>query len=106
MRRALALPEHVGKTYLLSMVRYDEAMLGPALEQLRKPLLVLQSTFINDNRERTPLVAGQTTPYLEFIRSKVPATRIEVLPGIGHFPQIDAPAATNAILASFIATLG
>ena len=103
VRRALALPEPVGKAMLLSMVRYDEEMLGSALERVHKPLLVLQTTFVNAERERTPMTAGQTTPYLEFVRAKVPGARIEVLPGIGHFPQMDAPAETNRVLASFIA---
>ncbi len=48
---------------------------------------------------------GQTTPYLDYVRRKVPEARIEVLPGIGHFPQIDAPAETNRVLASFLADL-
>jgi pimeloyl-ACP methyl ester carboxylesterase len=51
------------------------------------------------------MTAGQTTPYLDFIRSKVPSARIEVLPGVGHFPQIEAPVETNRILASFIDSL-
>ena len=65
---------------------------------------MLQTTFVNDKRERVPMTAGQTTPYLDFVRAKVPGVRIEVLPGIGHFPQIDAPAETNRVLASFIAS--
>jgi pimeloyl-ACP methyl ester carboxylesterase len=105
LERALALPEDVGQALLLSLVRYDEKKLAAALEQLGKPLMVLQTTFVNAQRERQPLAAGQTTPYLDFIRAKVPAARIEVLPGIGHFPQLDAPAETNRALASFVATL-
>ena len=103
VRRALALPEPVGKAMLLSMVRYDEEMLGSALERVHKPLLVLQTTFVNEHRERTSMTAGQTTPYLEFVRARVPGARIEVLPGIGHFPQMDAPVETNRVLASFVA---
>ena len=49
--------------------------------------------------------AGQTTPYLDFIRAKVPGARIEVLPGVGHFPQLDAPAESNKVLESFLADL-
>jgi len=86
-------------------VRYDEGNLEQSLEALHKPLLVLQTTFVNDKRERVPMTAGQTTPYLDFIRSKVPSARIEVLPGVGHFPQIEAPVETNRILASFIDSL-
>jgi pimeloyl-ACP methyl ester carboxylesterase len=104
-RRALAVPEEVGKAFILSMVRYDAEMLASALERVDKPLLVLQTTFINSQGERTSMVAGQTTPYLEFVRTKVPGAHIEVLPGLGHFPQIETPAETNRVLATFIASL-
>jgi pimeloyl-ACP methyl ester carboxylesterase len=104
-RRALALPEDVGRAMLISMVRYDIESLDSALERLRRPLLILQSTFVNERRERRPMQVGQTTPYLDYVRRKVPEARIEVLPGIGHFPQIDAPAETNRVLASFLASL-
>ena len=103
--RALGMSEAVGKAMLLSMVRYDEETFEQALERVDKPLLVLQATFVNDKRERVPMTAGQTTPYLDFVRARVPGARIEVMSGIGHFPQLDAPAETNRILASFIDSL-
>jgi pimeloyl-ACP methyl ester carboxylesterase len=105
MERALALPEDVGRGLLLSLVRYDVDKLESALERTAKPLLVLQTTFINEKRERASMTAGQTTPYLDLIRAKVPAARVEILPGIGHFPQLDAPAETNRAIESFVATL-
>ena len=105
MRRAGALPEAVGRALLSSMIRHDQEALGAGLERLKQPLFVLQTTYVNEKRERAPMSAGQTTPYLDFIRAKVPAARIEVLPGIGHFPQIDAPAETNRLLASFLASI-
>ena len=105
LQRALDLPEAVGQPLLLSLAGYDQERLGQALERAGKPLLVLQTTYTNEQRERSPMQAGQTTPYLDFVRAKVPAARIEVLPDIGHFPQLDAPAQTNAALARFVATL-
>ena len=104
-RRALALSESVGQAMLLSMARYDQEALGAALERVDRPLFVLQTTYVNERRERAPMSAEQTTPYFDFVRAKVPTARIEVLPGLGHFPQIDAPAETNRLLASFVATL-
>lgn len=105
LERVAALPEDVGKAALLSLVRYDTDRLGAVLGSLRQPLLALQATFANERRERQSLRAGQTTPYLDFVRAKVPGARIEVIPDIGHFPQLDAPGETNAALASFMASL-
>ena len=48
---------------------------------------------------------GQTTPYLDMLRTSIPSVRIEVIEDTGHFPQIDESARTNALLDSFIATL-
>ena len=105
IERALALPEAVGRALLLSLVRYDVDKLEPALERTTKPLLALQTTFIDEKRERASMTAGQTTPYLDFIRAKVPGARVEVLPGVGHFPQLDAPAETNRAIERFVASL-
>ena len=105
IERALAVPEDVGRGLLLSMVRYDVDKLEAALAGIKTPLLVLQTTFVNDKRERASMRAGQTTPYLEYIRAKVPAARVETIPGLGHFPQLDAPAETNRAIERFIGSL-
>jgi pimeloyl-ACP methyl ester carboxylesterase len=36
----------------------------------------------------------------------VPGSRLEVLPGVGHFPHVESPAAVVDILDDFIATTG
>jgi pimeloyl-ACP methyl ester carboxylesterase len=105
IERALALPEDVGQALLLSLVRYDVDRLEPVLERTMQPLMVLQTTFVNEKRQRATMRARQTTPYLDFVRAKVPAARIEIIPDVGHFPQLDAPAETNRLLDSFLATL-
>ena len=49
---------------------------------------------------------GQTTPYLDMLRAHIPRIRIEIIPDTGHFPQIDEPAQTNALLDLFLAEVG
>lgn len=103
--RALKLPKDVAAAMSLDTVRYDTTRLEHALSTLKKPLMVVQSTYTNERRERLPLAKGQTVPYLDVVRARMPGARIEIIPGIGHFTQIDAPAETNALIASFIAGL-
>jgi pimeloyl-ACP methyl ester carboxylesterase len=105
IERAGRLPPQIGAGLLLDLVRYDVHRLSYSLAALRVPLMVLQTTFSNEKRERKSLSRGQSTPYLEMVRAHVPAARIEIIPGIGHFPQLDAPAETNALLAGFAASI-
>jgi pimeloyl-ACP methyl ester carboxylesterase len=48
---------------------------------------------------------GQTTPYLDMLRTRVPSVRIEIIEDTGHFPQIDEPDQTNALIDDFLANL-
>ncbi len=103
--RAERLPGPIGERVLTDMQRYDVTRLAASVAALRVPVMVLQTTYTNDRRERRPLVEGQTTPYLDMIRTSLPAARIEIIPDTGHFPQLDEPARTNALIGHFLAEL-
>jgi pimeloyl-ACP methyl ester carboxylesterase len=100
--RALRQSSRFGPTLWPSMGRWDAAEMDAALAAVRAPLLAIQSTTRDAQLRRSPLKAGQSTPYLELIRSKVPGARIEVLAGVGHFAQIEAAADVNRLIADFI----
>jgi pimeloyl-ACP methyl ester carboxylesterase len=105
MTRARRLPAAVGQRMLADMVRYDSLRFEATLKVLDKPLMALQSTFTNERRERSTMKPGQTTPYLDMVRRAMPAARIEIIPDVGHFPQLDAPEEANRAIASFLATI-
>ena len=67
--------------------------------------MAVQTTFANEKRERRSLSKGQTTPFLDMLRARIPTIRVEVIADTGHFPQIDEAAQVNALLDSFIASL-
>jgi pimeloyl-ACP methyl ester carboxylesterase len=94
------LPPEIGANLFPAMVRWDAAHVEAALAAVRVPLLVIQTTTLNAERKRIPLKAGDTTPWLELVRSRVPQARVEVLPGLGHFAQIDAAQQVNALIGS------
>ena len=48
---------------------------------------------------------GQTTPYLDMLRSCIPSVHIEIIEDTGHFPQIDASGKTKYCSTNFLATL-
>jgi len=105
VERAARLPEAIGKAVMLDLVRYDSTRLVASLRGLRVPAMAIQTTYSNERRERRPLAAGQTTPYLDMLRATIPSVRVEIIPDTGHFPQIDEPDRTNALLDSFVASL-
>ena len=100
--RAASLPRSIGEKLLMDMVRYDGSRLASSIADLRIPVMVIQTTYSNEKRERRSMTKGQTTPYLEMVRSGIPSVRIEIISNTGHFPQIDKAAQTNALLDGFL----
>jgi pimeloyl-ACP methyl ester carboxylesterase len=100
--RAVRQSAEIGAALWPRSVRWDAGTLDAALAAVRAPVLVIQTTT-RDARsgKRGPLKAGQTTPWLDLLRTKVPACRIEILPGLGHFPQLEAPERVNRLIEEF-----
>jgi pimeloyl-ACP methyl ester carboxylesterase len=105
IERALALPEAIGGALWVSMVGWDARRMTGALESVRVPLLVIQSTAMSPERGRVPLAAGGTSPWLELVRRHAPGSEIEIVPGVGHFAMVEAPQRVNAALAAFLERL-
>ncbi len=103
--RALRLPRAVGEKMLTDLQRYDTHRLTASLASLRVPVMAIQTTYSNEKRERTSMQPGQDTPYLSMLRAAVPGVRVEIIEDTGHFPQLDEPARTNALMDSFLAGL-
>jgi pimeloyl-ACP methyl ester carboxylesterase len=105
VERAECLPREIGEKVLLDLVRYDVGRLPTAIGNLRVPVMAIQTTYSNERRERRPMIKGQTTPYLDMLRSRIPSVRVEIIPDTGHFPQIDESARINALIDSFVTTV-
>ena len=105
VERALQLPSGIGTALMPRMRGWDARYMEQTLAAVRAPMLVIQSTTINAERVRVPLAAGQTSAWLDLVRQRAPAARIEIVPGVGHFPQLEAPEQVNALIAGFISAL-
>jgi len=103
--RVLRLPRAVGEKMLLDMQRYDVTRYEASLGALRVPVLALQTTYSNEKRERRTMSQGQSSPYLDMLRARLADVRVDIIEDTGHFPQIDEPARTNAVLGAFAESL-
>jgi pimeloyl-ACP methyl ester carboxylesterase len=101
--RALALSEQLGGNLFPNIGRWDSEHFDTAFASVRVPLLAIQTTATSPTGQRTPMVKGQTSPYLDDVKRLVPGARIEIIAGVGHFPQIERPAEVNALLDGFLA---
>jgi len=104
IERATRLPPSVGAALFPRMARWDAENMERALAAVKVPLLAIQSTYFNAERKRVPLKEGETSPWLDMVRRNVPQAQIELVTGVGHFPQLEAPEQVNELLAGLIDT--
>jgi pimeloyl-ACP methyl ester carboxylesterase len=98
INRALAIPEAVGRAGFASMVAWDVQQLDSTLRSLVRPLTLIQSTYVNEERNRVSIGKGESTPWLDHVRQRVSSAVIEIVPDSGHFPQIETPGVVNTHL--------
>ena len=103
VERALELPAPIGTALFPRMITWDAANMERALSTLAAPLLVIQCTNVNAQRVRVGLSPDESTPWLDLVKRLAPSTRIEILSGLGHFPQLEAPEQVNQLLGDFAA---
>jgi len=91
VERATRLPASVGAALFPRMARWDAENMERALAAVKVPLLAIQSTYFNAERKRVALKAGESSPWLDMVRRNAPQAQIEIIPGVGHFPQLEVP---------------
>jgi pimeloyl-ACP methyl ester carboxylesterase len=89
---------------LLSAVRW-EAGVRALLERVAVPLLMVQSTFLDEQLLLHSMPEGAATRWTQMVRSAVPSAQLRIVPRVGHFAQIEAPDVVNAHIASFVSGL-
>jgi pimeloyl-ACP methyl ester carboxylesterase len=105
IERAMARPPEIAGRLFPDIGRYDSERYDATLAQIRVPVLAIQSTMTTPDRRRVSIASGQTTPYLDMLRAAIPGVHTDIIPDIGHFPQLERPAETNASMARFLADI-
>jgi len=82
------------------ITRWDAGSMDAAFAALRAPVLAIQSTTRNAELQRAPLKPGDTSPWIDYLRSR--GARVEIVSDTGHFTQLEAPDAVNRLIADFL----
>jgi pimeloyl-ACP methyl ester carboxylesterase len=104
-RRAAIDPAFAHELFL-DIVRFDAARSGALLDVLRVPALVIQSSALDPDLKRVSLSPGVSSPWADAVRTRAKDVTSVVVPGVGHFPTLEAPEATNAAIAAFLERIG
>ena len=99
LARVKRMPPETGTALWANMVRWDATQLDAALDALRVPLMAIQSTWITPERKRLPLKAGESSPWLDLLKSH--GAQMHIVPGTGHFTMLEAPDQVNRLIAEF-----
>ncbi len=106
LARVAAKPPEVPAALWPRSARWDAGQLESALAAVRAPLLAIQSTVRDPvTLKRASLKPGESSAWLDLLRSRVQGARLEVIPGIGHFTQLDAPERVNQAIERFLETI-
>jgi len=99
--RALRSSASFGADLWPRVTRWDASTMDAALAAVEAPVLVIQSTTRGADMKRAPLKPGETSPYLDMLRERLPRAKIEIVPA-AHFTQIEAPETVNRLIGAFV----
>jgi pimeloyl-ACP methyl ester carboxylesterase len=105
LARAGRLARNVGLELVPQMAAWDAGVAERALRSAKVPVTVLQSTYLDENRERVSLQAGESSAWLELVKERVPQAEIHIIPGVGHFTMIEAADEVNRHIEAMLAGL-
>lgn len=98
--RAVTSSAEFGPALWPRITRWDAGQMDSAFAALRAPVLAIQSTTRNAELKRAPLKPGDTSPWIDYLRSR--GARVEIVPHTGHFTQLEAPETVNRLIGDFL----
>ena len=104
VQRAVSSSAEVGPHLWPRTSRWDAGAMDAAFDALRCPVLAIQSTARSfETLKRTMLKRGESSPWLDYLKSR--GARVEIVPDVGHFTQLEAPDEVNRLIAEFVRRL-
>jgi pimeloyl-ACP methyl ester carboxylesterase len=75
------------------------------LRAVAVPTLVIQSASIDEYLNWHSMKPGMTTRWTELVTGRVRSAQLRIIPGVGHFPQIEAKDLFNSYVGEFVEQL-
>lgn len=72
------------------------------LSRLRAPVLMVQSTCLDENFRWHGMRPGVTAPWTELVMSKVADAELRIVSGAGHFAMIESPQIVTGYIVDFL----
>jgi len=85
------------------ITRWDAEQMDAAFDAVRAPILAIQSTTRNAQLQRAPLKPGDTSPWIDYLKSR--GAKVEIVPDTGHFTQLEVPVEVNRLIGAFVSGL-
>lgn len=101
VQRAVRQSAGFGPLLWPDVARWDAGKMDAALAAVKAPVLVIQSTT-RSPAGRTALKPGESSPYLDLMRTALKNPRIEVVPA-GHFAMLEEAPRVNGLISEFLA---
>ena len=94
--RAVKSSAEFGPVLWPRITRWDAGQMDAAFAAIQAPVLAIQSTTRNAQLQRAPLKPGETSPWLDYLKSR--GARIEIIPDTGHFTMLEQPQRVNQLI--------
>ena len=96
VERAVKSSAEFGPELWPRITRWDAGSMDAAFAAIKAPVLAIQSTTRNAQLQRAPLKPGDTSPWLDYLKSK--GARVEIIPDTGHFTMLEQPQRVNELI--------
>jgi pimeloyl-ACP methyl ester carboxylesterase len=103
LKRLEAISPTFIENIIVSTIEWDGDHMADTLRSLEVPLLIVQSTGVDESGRRRPLASLSDSVWVQFVKACSPDAWTELIGNSGHFPQLDQPQAVNDAVERFLA---
>ena len=105
VKRAIEIPKIYSLPLRRNTIWYDSHCVENNLKNLNLPLLVLQSTKMDEIKGRTCIKKNEINAYVEFVKNCSKKVKVNLFENTGHYITIEKPQVVNQIIKDWLINL-